>query len=387
MKENTILVVNAGSSSVKLALYGSSAKGSLAKKAVWKDSIEIGSDRAPPSADGVANAIVHSLKSAVAAGSIPPLSLIVTVGHRVVHGGSQFSSPTVINNQVKGAIKELSALAPLHNPLNLAGISAAEKLLPKAKQIAVFDTAFFSTLPEYASTYPGPYAWVAEGIKRYGFHGTSHHYNMLKCSDLLHTKAEKLKIVSCHLGNGVSLAAIGKGKCLDTTMGFTPLDGLMMGTRSGAIDPGILTYLMTAKGAGPDDLYRLLNYDSGLKGISGTSGDMRDILSSVEKKRARSILAYDMFIHSLVKYIAAMGASLKGIDAIAFSGGIGEHSWQVRRDAAASLEWMGIALDKKANRRCDSDGIITQEGSKVKVVVITTEEDWMIANTCKRLIG
>lgn len=387
MANFNILVVNAGSSSIKLALYRSEGKRLLSKIPLWKKDTELAFQNEGNHLKSVEEAIKRSLASALKSDAIPALSEIHVVGHRVVHGGSDFTAPVFIDTKVKKTIDSLTSLAPLHNPVNYSGILATEKMVPNAKQIAVFDTAFFTTLPEYAYTYPGPYKWKTEKIRRYGFHGISHHYNSLRYREMIKTKKNTSRIISCHLGNGASLAAIKNGKCIDTTMGFTPLDGLMMGTRSGALDPGILTYLMTNKKMSAKTLQHQLNYDSGLKGISGVSGDMREILALRAQKDQRAILAYEMYVHSLEKYIAAMGASLEGIDAILFSGGIGENSWQIRNDAIESLKWFGIELDEKINRRCTSDRIISTDQSKVKVAVITSEEDWMIANSCRLLLS
>lgn len=335
-----ILVLNAGSSSYKLALYDVNSQSELGEPEapIWEnESLKLGSS----------------------------LSDIDVVGHRIVHGGAQFQEPVLITKSVKETIRQYIPLAPLHNPKGLEGIEQMEKLLPNVPQVAVFDTAFHSTIPAAASTYPGPYEWIHLGIKRYGFHGISYEYCAARCSKLL--KKDSLKIVCCHLGNGASIAAIDNGRSVDTTMGFTPLEGLMMGSRSGSIDPGILLYLEQELHQSPEELFNILNFKSGLLGISGASSDMREIMALRAKGDKRAILSYDMYIHSLKKNIGAMVAALDGLDALVFTGGIGEHAADVRASACKGLAHMGI--------------------DKVPVLVIPTREDWCIAHKIMRLYG
>lgn len=305
---------------------------------------------------------------------------IDAVGHRVVHGGEQYASSTLITPEVKVAISDLSAFAPLHNPVNLDGIEIAERILGKdIPQVAVFDTAFHRQMPEAASVYPGPYEWVEQGIRRYGFHGTSHHYCAHRAAQLLGKPLSDLKLIVCHLGNGCSLSAIRDGRSIDTTMGFTPLDGLMMGTRSGSVDPGILIHLMRQKDYSADDLDQLLNKQSGLKGLSGISGDMRQIQTAIADGNQQAQLAYDVFIHRLRSCIGSMLMSLNGLDGLVFTAGIGEHSAPVRQSVCENMELLGIQLDTEKNENHPKDADIATSSSKARIFVIHTQEDWAIA--------
>lgn len=312
---------------------------------------------------------------------------IDAIGHRIVHGGSKLSEPVVINARVKRAIGDVAEIAPLHNKAGLQGIEIAEELFPRRKQVAVFDTGFHRTLPMYAAVYPGPYKWFQQGIRRYGFHGINHQYCAQRAAQMLGRKFSSLNIVTCHLGNGCSLAAVAGGKSEDTTMGFTPLDGLMMGTRGGSVDPGILIHLMRAQHATADQLDDLLNHRSGLQGISGISSDMRDVLKSAAKGNERAKLAFDIFVHRLQTGIAAMAASLGGVDVIVFTAGIGENSAEVRSAACAKLKFLGVELDQAKNAAPRLDADISGEGSAVRILVIRAQEDWAIARECVRLIS
>lgn len=305
---------------------------------------------------------------------------IDAVGHRVVHGGEQYASSTLITPDVKATISDLSAFAPLHNPVNLDGIAIAEQILgTDIPQAAVFDTAFHHQMPEAASVYPGPYEWVKQGIRRYGFHGTSHQYCSERAAQLLGRPLSELKLIVCHLGNGCSLSAVQDGRSIDTTMGFTPLDGLMMGTRSGSVDPGILIHLMRQKDYTADDLDRLLNKQSGLKGLSGLSGDMRQIQTAIADGNQQAQLAYDVFIHRLRSCIGSMLMSLNGLDGLVFTAGIGEHSAPVRQSVCDGMEFLGIQLDSQKNENHPKDTDIATSSSKVRIFVIHTQEDWAIA--------
>jgi acetate kinase len=310
---------------------------------------------------------------------------ISVVGHRVVHGGAKLTKPTVIDSAAKREIAELSAIAPLHNRVALDGIELIEKLLPGTRQIAVFDTSFHRSLPLAARIYPGPYDWYEQGIERYGFHGINHQYCTRRAAELLGRRDPSLRIVSCHLGNGCSLAAVENGKSIDTTMGFTPLEGLMMGTRSGSIDPGIMTYFMRVQDTGYHELDRMLNRRSGLLGISGLSSDMRDIIEAMGKGNQRAKLAFDIFVHRLVLEIGAMAAALGGVDALVFTAGIGENSAEVRAAACAKLEFLGVKLDRSKNTAAKTDVDISASQSRVRVLVIRAQEDWSIAQECARL--
>lgn len=302
------------------------------------------------------------------------------IGHRVVHGGSLFEKPTLITSEVKKHIKELIPLAPLHNPESLQAIELMEKLFPGLPQIAVFDTAFHSTIPSYVNTYPVPYEWKKERIQRYGFHGISHHYCAEKAANMLDKKMSDLNLINCHLGNGCSLCVIKGGKSVDTTMGMTPMEGLMMGTRCGSIDPGIMIYLLNEKKMTADELNKILNFESGLKGICGFS-DMREVLKAREKQNQAS-LAFDMFIYHLKTYIGAMRSAWGPMDAISFTAGIGENAWQVREKVCEGLDFMGAKLDLQKNKDCRPDQDIALDNSKMGILVIHTEEEWMIAKAC-----
>ena len=312
-------------------------------------------------------------------------SEIAVIGHRIVHGGPNLYQPTIVTPKVKQAIAEVSAIAPLHNKAGVQGIEIAEKLFPGKPQVAVFDTGFHRTMPPYAAVYPGPYEWFERGIRRYGFHGINHEYCAHRAARMLDHEISSLKIISCHLGNGCSLAAIDAGKSADTTMGFTPLEGVMMGTRGGSIDPGILLHLMRADHASADQLDDMLNRHSGLLGISGVSSDMRDVLEAAGKNNERAKLAFDIFVHRLQTGIAAMVASLGGVDAIVFTAGIGENSVEVRRATCARLDFLGVQIDEGKNSLAKPDVEISNAKSAVHVLVIRAQEDWSIARECARL--
>ena len=308
------------------------------------------------------------------------------VGHRIVHGGPKLTEPAAVTKEVKQAISEVSSIAPLHNKPGLQGIELIEKLLPGTQQIAVFDTGFHHTLPLETQVYPGPYEWYERGIRRFGFHGINHEYCGRRAARMLDRDISSLKTVSCHLGNGCSLAAIDGARSVDTTMGFTPLEGLMMGTRSGSIDPGILIHMMRANSADAAGLDSTLNHESGLLGISGISSDMRDILDAVRRGNERAKLAFDIFIHRLQAGIAAMAASMGGLDVLVFTAGIGENSSGVRRASCVNLSFVGIQVDDVQNSAAEPDLDISSPDSHVRVLVIRAQEDWSIAEKCVHLI-
>ncbi len=312
---------------------------------------------------------------------IAQLSDIDIVGHRVVHGGNQYTQATVVTPEVKAAIDQLAPLAPTHNPANLEGIEAIEQILPQMPQVVVFDTAFHSQLPLAAAIYPGPYEWFEQGIRRYGFHGISHQYCTKRASQLLGKPLESLRIISCHLGNGCSLAAVKNGVCIDTTMGYTPLEGLMMGTRSGSVDPSILIHLMR-QGEDAETIDNILNKQSGLKGLSGIGSDLRQIKKAIEQGNTRAQLAFNVYIHRLRSHIGAMLASLGGLDAIIFTGGVGENSAEVRAGAMEAFAFLGIKLDPLKNNASPVDADITTTDSAIPVLLIHTQEDWAIATEC-----
>lgn len=308
---------------------------------------------------------------------------IDAVGHRVVHGGQHYQQTVRIDNTVKSTIASLIPLASTHNPANLEGIELVQDLLgEQVPQFAVFDTAFHSHLPESAATYPGPYAWVEAGIRRYGFHGISHAYCADRAAQLLGRDLESLRLISCHLGNGCSLTAIQNGQSVDTTMGFTPLEGLMMGSRSGSVDPGILIYLMREQGYDAAGLDRLLNQQSGLKGLSGISHDLRMIQTAMQMGDQRAKLAWDVYIHRIRSGIGAMRMSLEGLDALIFTAGVGENNAAVRSAVCHGLEFLGVSLDEHLNQSVKADRNIATKDLPVSILVLHTEEDWQIAKNC-----
>jgi acetate kinase len=314
---------------------------------------------------------------------IDNLSEIEIVGHRVVHGGEHYRTATMVTKEVTGAIASLASFAPVHNPANLEGIAAIEQILPNVPQVAVFDTAFHSQLPTVAAVYPIPYSLFEQGIRRYGFHGINHEYCAHRTAQLLNKDIQSLRLITCHLGNGCSLAAIRGGISIDTTMGFTPLDGLMMGSRSGSVDPGILIYLMR-QGYDADKLDEMLNKASGLKGISGLSNDMRQIITA-KKDNDRAQLAFDMYVKSLCQHIGAMLVTLGGVDAIIFTGGVGEHQPPIRAAACEALAFVGIKIDADKNANSPVDIDIATKDSGARVLVIEAQEDWAIATQCWKL--
>jgi len=312
---------------------------------------------------------------------------IQVVGHRVVHGGPDYKESVVITAEVKAAIARLAAFAPSHNPANLEGIEAIEISLGSIPQVAVFDTAFHAQLPDAAAVYAGPYEWVEQGIRRYGFHGISHQYCARRTAQILERDLNSLRLITCHLGNGCSLAAISQGHSVDTTMGFTPLEGLMMGTRSGSVDPGILIHLLRQETYTADELDQLLNKASGLKGISGISADMRQIVEAIAANNPRAQLALDIYVHRLRSYIGAMLASLGELDALIFTAGVGENSPLVRAAACKAFEFLGLKMDLEKNEQSPVDQDISTSDSAVRVMVIHTQEDWEIARACWQVLS
>jgi acetate kinase len=396
-----VLVMNAGSSSQKSSLYelGGPAEGTPADP-LWEAQIDWSPTpklQVKTSRGGVlikedlptdshSEALGHLFETLWSGETqvIKKKSDISMVGHRVVHGGQQYTEPTLIDAKVKDAIKKLSVFAPLHNSANVEGIEAVERALGASiPQIAVFDTAFHSKIPLDIAIYPGPYEWFEQGIRRYGFHGISHQYCAQRAAKLLNKKLNSLRLITCHLGNGCSLAAIRNGYSVDTTMGFTPLEGLMMGSRSGSVDPGILIHLMR-QGCTVDQLDTLLNQESGLKGISGLSNDMRTIIKAMDEGNERAKLAFDMYIHRLRSYIGSMLATLGGIgvDALVFTAGVGENAALVREKVCEGFEFIGLTLDLQKNSQSPIDEDIATSDSLVKVLVIHTQEDWAIVQEC-----
>lgn len=317
---------------------------------------------------------------------IESLSEINGVGHRVVHGGQDYRNSVIITPEVKSAIADLATFAPVHNPANLEGIEAVEQALGEVPQVAVFDTAFHAQLPLKAAVYPLPYEWFEQGIRRYGFHGISHQYCAQRAAHLLQNDLNGLRLITCHLGNGCSLAAIKNGQSIETTMGFTPLEGLMMGSRCGSIDPGILIHLMRDRNYTPEELDRILNKASGLQGVSGISSDMRGINEAIAQGNERAQLAIDIYIHRLQSAIASLLPSLGGLDVLVFTAGVGENSPVVRDRTCAGLAFLGVKLDRQKNQNSPRDCEISTPDSTVRVLAIHTEEDWAIAQECWHLL-
>jgi len=310
---------------------------------------------------------------------------LLAVGHRVVHGGERYDCAVLITPEVKRTIEELTELAPLHNPASLAGITAAEQALPGIPQVATFDTAFHATLSEAARTYAVPRKWTREWrIRRYGFHGLSHSYCAGRAPEIL--GRQNLRLVIAHLGNGASISAVRNGVCVDTSMGFTPLEGLVMGTRSGTVDPGILLYALQRKGLDGNALDKALNSESGLLGLSGISSDMRRILAELPHNPDAQ-LAVDVYVHRIVQTIGAMAAVLGGIDALVFTAGVGERSAEIRKRVCEKLKYLGLDLDPAANENCQPDTDITMPASKAHILVIATREDLTIMRETRRLVG
>ena len=322
-------------------------------------------------------------------GVIKSMDEISAVGHRVVHGGEKYSESVLVTDEVLESLQELIKLAPLHNPANIIGIKACQELMPNTPMVAVFDTAFHQTMPQKAFMYPVPYEYYEEDhIRRYGFHGTSHKYVSGEVAKWMNKDISDLKIITCHLGNGVSVTAVNGGKSIDTTMGFTPLDGIIMGSRSGSIDPAIVTFLQKEKGYSADEVNDILNKKSGVLGVSGIGTDFRDIRAAAEKNNERALLTMDIYGYQIKKQIGAYAAAMGGLDAVVFTAGIGEHAPEVRIRALTNMEFLGIDIDSAKNDNQNiGDGMeISTPDSKVKLYVIPTNEELMIAEETLGLI-
>ncbi|MCL2335074.1 MAG: acetate kinase [Endomicrobia bacterium] len=398
-----VLVVNCGSSSVKYTLF----KMDNEKKIAWGIVECIGLPEAYYKRQSVGaeekeeSVKVRNHTEAVEliikdlmnkeTGSIQSIDEIAVVGHRIVHGGDKFSKSVLVTEEVKEGLKECFSIAPLHNPHHYAGILAVEKMLPGIPSVLVFDTAFHQTIADYAYMYALPYEYYEKaGIRKYGFHGTSHNYVSHRAALMLGKPAEELKMITCHLGNGSSIAAIENGKVVDTSMGFTPLQGVVMGTRCGDIDPAIIPYLINRDKnfADPEALNVLLNKKSGLLGISGLSGDMRTIVKAVSAGNKKAKLAFEMLCYSVKKYISAYFGILNGIDCIVFTAGIGENSPSVREKVCANLQALGIEMDiSKNNEPSSEERFVSKDESKVKIMVIPTNEELMIARESKMVLA
>ncbi len=387
-----ILVINAGSSSLKYQLLDPDTQEVLAKglcerigidgkftyKPEGKEAIKE-ADVAMPTHNEAIKAVLDALVDPKN-GVIASMSEIDAVGHRVVHGGEKFASSVLIDDTVMAAIEECNPLAPLHNPANIIGIRACQDLMPGTPMVAVFDTAFHQTMPPVAYTYALPYEFYTnDKVRRYGFHGTSHKYVAGRAAAMLGKPIEDLKIITCHLGNGSSVTAVNGGKSVDTSMGFTPLAGVPMGTRSGDLDAGILEYLMNKYGWSIKEMLNTLNKKSGVEGISGVSSDFRDLDAAAEEGNERAALATSVFDYSVKKYIGAYAAAMGGVDAIVFTAGVGENDAKQRMQIASGLEYMGVVMDAEANNVRGKEAVISAPDSKVKVLLIPTNEELMIA--------
>ena len=395
-----ILVINAGSSSLKYQLMNPDT-GDVTAKGLCE---RIGLDgrlthKVPATGKKVEKDIpMPTHKEAIEAvmailvdpqdGVIKSVDEIDAVGHRVLHGGDKFVESCIIDEACKQAIRDCIPLGPLHNPANIIGIKACQELMPGVPMVAVFDTAFHQTMPPVAYTYALPYEYYEKDkVRRYGFHGTSHKYVSQRAADMLGKPIEQLKLISCHLGNGSSVTAIDGGKSVDTSMGFTPLAGLPMGTRSGDIDAGILEYLMNKYGMDIKEMVNVLNKKSGVMGVSGVSSDFRDLEEAFEQGNERAGLAVDMFNYGVKKLIGAYAAAMGGVDAIIFTAGVGENSASQRMAIASDLEFMGVKMDEDANKVRGEERVISAPDSKVTVLLIPTNEELMIAMDTEALVG
>ena len=395
-----ILVLNCGSSSIKYKLFDMDSKEVIAQGGIEKIGLKgsflkftlpngekkILEKDIPDHTVGV-EFILHTLTDPEY-GAIKSLDEINAVGHRMVHGGERFSKSVLLDKEVLEAFTACNDLAPLHNPANLKGVDAISAILPNIPQVGVFDTAFHQTMPDYAYLYAVPYELYEKyGVRRYGFHGTSHRYVSQRVCEYLGVKPEGLKLITCHIGNGGSIAAIKDGKCIDTTMGLTPLEGLMMGTRSGDIDAGAVTFIMDKEGLNTTGISNLLNKKSGVLGVSGVSSDMRELEAAVAEGNPKAILAEKMYFYRIKKYIGAYAAALGGVDVILFTGGVGENQASCRAGVCKGLEFMGVKLDAEKNKVRGEEAIISAADSKVKVVVIPTDEELLIASDTMDIVG
>ena len=396
-----ILVLNCGSSSVKYKLIDTTNDNTLAEGGVEKIGLEDGFlkfkrqdgskeivDLGLTDHNGAISAILNNLTDEKE-GCIASFEEIDAVGHRVVHGGEKFNSSVLINDEVIAKVKECYGIAPLHNPANITGIEAITALMPNVPQVGVFDTAFHQTMPAKSYMYALPYKYYAEdGVRRYGFHGTSHRYVSQRVCQFLGVDITKQRIITCHVGNGGSITAVMGGKSVDTSMGLTPTEGLMMGTRVGDIDPGALVYLMEKHNLSAADLQRIINKESGVAGVSEISSDMREIEAADKAGNERAVLALAMYEQRIIKYIGAYAAEMGGVDIIVFTGGVGENQTGVRENVCAPLAFMGVELDNELNAKIrGTETVISTEASKVKVVVIPTDEELMIARDTEAIVN
>ncbi|WP_462361219.1 acetate kinase [Parvimonas micra] len=392
-----ILVINCGSSSLKYQLFDMTDESVLCKGLVERVGIEgsklthkVGSEKLvveeamkdhTAAIKHVFDALVHEKF-----GVVKSLDEVNAIGHRVLHGGDKLTASTIIDENVKAKVREFIKFGPLHNPANLMGIEACESLVPGKQNVAVFDTAFHQTMPARTFMYAIPYEYYEDyRLRKFGFHGTSHRYVTLRTAELLKTDKKNLNIITVHLGNGSSIAAIKNGECYDTTMGLTPLEGLVMGTRSGDLDPTVMTFLMNEKGYSADEMNQILNKKSGVLGVSGLSSDFRDLEEAAEKGNERAQLALDMFITRVRRYVGGFMAELGHVDAISFAGGIGENSASMRKLILENMEEYGIIIDDAKNDTRE-EAVISADNSRVKVLVVPTNEELMIARDTMNLV-
>ena len=399
-----VLIVNAGSSSLKYQLVDMDDESVIAKSLVERINIE-GSHLNQKTPDGKITDIYQEIPDHVCAtklmlaalqdpekGVIKSVDEIGAVGHRVLHGGEEFTASCIITDEVKAAIRKYIPLGPLHNPANLMGIEACEAVMPTTPQVAVFDTAFHQTMPAKAYMYGVPKRFEEQyGVRRYGFHGTSHRYVSKRVCEFMGVDPVGQRIIICHLGNGSSLSAVVDGKCVDTSMGLTPLEGLLMGTRCGSCDPAVVQFIANNEHMTPDEVLDMMNKKSGLLGISGISSDMRDVDEAADKGEPSAILARDMLVYGIQKYIGSYAAAMGGVDMIVFTAGIGENNGRLRERVMANFEYLGAKLDTDKNAAC-ADGhatecVISTDDSRVKVLVIPTNEEIMIARDTLELVS
>ena len=395
-----ILVLNCGSSSIKYALYNMDTKEVMTSGGAERVGLD-GAFVKVKMANGEKKQIMHdipehtegvkfifSLLTDPEIGVIKDLKEIDAVGHRMVHGGEKFNKSVLLNEEVLKVFEECSDLAPLHNPANLKGVNAVSELMPGLPQVGVFDTAFHQTMPDYAYMYAVPYELYEKyAIRRYGFHGTSHRYVAQRVCDFLGVNPEDKKIITCHIGNGASIAAVDGGKCVDTSMGLTPLEGVMMGTRSGDIDGGAVAFLQKKLNLDADGISDLLNKKSGVLGITQLSSDMREVEAACEKGEPKAVLAMQMYNYRIKKYIGAYAAAMGGVDIIVFTAGVGENQWSTRQESCEGLEFLGVKIDKELNKGLRGvEKVISTPDSKVTVCIIPTDEELMIATDTMNLL-
>lgn len=395
-----VLVINCGSSSLKYQLIDMNTESALATGLVERIGLE-GANLTQKSEGKEKYEIIEPMKDHQVAvnlvlnalldekyGVIKSIDEINAVGHRIVHGGEKYAESALVTDQVMRDLEECSKLAPLHNPAHIIGIKACQKSMPNTPMVVVFDTAFHQTMPESSYMYALPYElYEKEHIRKYGFHGTSHKYVSAKVAEVMGKNIEDLKIITCHLGNGASIAAIKDGKCLDTSMGFTPLDGLVMGSRCGSIDPAVVTYLIDELGYTAQEVNTLMNKKSGILGVSGVTSDFRDVEAAAEKGSKEAQIALDLFRKSVKKYIGSYIAEMNGCDVIVFTAGVGENSIIERGAICRGLEFLGIELDEERNNIRAKVAEISKEGSRIKLFVIPTNEELMIAKDTASIVS